>query len=119
MRVLLAAGGLVALATAPAQAATHHKGHTSSTHHGHSKSTKSHGASHHAQSSHASKSTHGKSARAGKAPESKKAQAAGAPGGAITVGSGGTKLFCAGRASPLLVRKATQGNGTTVTVICR
>ena len=117
MRVLLVAGGLAALATAPVQAATHHKSHSSSSsHHNSSKSTKHGSASHHAKSSHGAKSTHGKTGHDSKKPDAKKPSA---PGGTITVGSGGTKLFCAGRASPLLVRKATQGNGTTVMVICR
>jgi PAB1-binding protein PBP1 len=42
-----------------------------------------------------------------------------APGGATAVPAGGIKLYCAPGKNPLLVRKATQGAGTTVTAICR
>jgi hypothetical protein len=121
MRVLLVAGGLTVLATAPVKATTHHKSHSSSSvHHGSTKTAKhATSASHHGKSSHTSSSKHSTSSHGSKKVDVKKPHAASAPGGAITVGAGGTKLFCAGRASPLLVRKATQGNGTTVTVICR
>jgi hypothetical protein len=40
------------------------------------------------------------------------------PAGVTTVPAGGLKVYCPAR-SPLLIRKATQGGGTTVTVICR
>lgn len=39
--------------------------------------------------------------------------------GAQTVPAGGIRLFCPARRNPLLVRKMTQGAGTTVTVVCR
>ena len=41
------------------------------------------------------------------------------PTGATSVPASGIKLFCGPRKTPLMVRKMTQGNGTTVTVICR
>jgi hypothetical protein len=42
-----------------------------------------------------------------------------APPGATHVPGSGIKLYCAGRSNPLLIRKSTQGSGTTVTVVCR
>jgi hypothetical protein len=39
--------------------------------------------------------------------------------GGTTVPAGGIKLYCGPGKSPLMVRKMTQGTGTTVTVICR
>lgn len=123
LRVLFVAGVWATMAAAPAIATTHHHHASHTTHHGAAKS-KSSASSHHGKSSHAAKSAHAKSSH-GKSVHADKKHGAGtparapAPGGAISVGSGGTKLFCAGRASPLLVRKATQGSGTTVTVICR
>jgi len=41
-----------------------------------------------------------------------------APAGATRVPAGGIKLFCPARANPLLIRKSTQGAGTTVTLVC-
>ena len=41
------------------------------------------------------------------------------PSGVTHVLGGGIKLYCAGRSNPLLIRKSTQGAGTTVTVVCR
>ena len=41
-----------------------------------------------------------------------------APSGATRVPAGGIKLFCPARANPLLIRKSTQGAGTTVTLVC-
>lgn len=40
------------------------------------------------------------------------------PGGVTMIPAGGLKVYCAAR-SPLMIRKMTQGSGTTVTVICR
>jgi hypothetical protein len=42
-----------------------------------------------------------------------------APHGVTLIPAGGVKLQCPPRRNPLLVRKMTQGNGTTVTVVCR
>lgn len=42
-----------------------------------------------------------------------------APSGATRVPAGGIKLFCGARSNPLLIRKSTQGAGTTVTMVCR
>lgn len=121
MRVRFVAGVWATLATTPAIAATHHH-NQHATHHA------SHAAHHAAPSRHASKTPHHAASHtdkthAGKTHGASKTHGSGklaaAPGGAIPVGSGGTRLFCAGHASPLLVRKATQGSGTTVTVICR
>jgi hypothetical protein len=37
----------------------------------------------------------------------------------MAVPAGGMKLQCPPARNPLLVRKMTQGNGTTVTIVCR
>ena len=42
-----------------------------------------------------------------------------APSGATSVPAGGLKVYCPARKGPLMIRKATQGAGTTVTVVCR
>ena len=42
-----------------------------------------------------------------------------APKGATAIPASGIRLFCGPGRSPLMVRKMTQGRGTTVTVICR
>jgi hypothetical protein len=41
------------------------------------------------------------------------------PAGVTTVPASGIKLYCAAGRNPLLIRKFTQGAGTTVTVVCR
>ncbi|WBO20868.1 hypothetical protein [Sphingomonas abietis] len=83
-----------------------------------------HGKTHHAKAPahHAAAATHGshhgKASR--KATTHKPALAkSAASSGATTVPSGGIKLFCGPGKGPLMVRKMTQGSGTTVTVICR
>lgn len=109
------------LAAAPAVGATHHHGqaahHATSRHkpdrHASTRPTSTrHASSKHASTKHESKrgkDTHRESER--------QAQ----PGGfnVTTVPGAGMKLRCGPGRSPLLVRKMTQGNGTTVTVICR
>jgi hypothetical protein len=95
--------------------ATHHKAHAKETHHAR--------ATHHAATEHHAKTPahHGKDARHGKdtrhaAREERKPAAV---AGATSVPAGGIKLYCGPGRSPLMVRKMTQGSGTTVTVICR
>lgn len=51
-------------------------------------------------------------------PRRETAKPPAAPRGITAVPAGGLKVYCA-RRNPLLVRKMTQGAGTTVTVICR
>lgn len=41
------------------------------------------------------------------------------PAGVTGIPAGGIKLFCPAHRNPLLIRKSTQGAGTTVTVVCR
>ncbi len=41
------------------------------------------------------------------------------PSGVAGIPAGGIKLFCPAHRNPLLIRKSTQGAGTTVTVVCR
>jgi len=96
--------------------ATHHKtAHAKPTHH----ETTRHESSHHKASAHHATSTHhGKETRhASPAPHEERKPAVAA--GATSVPAGGIKLFCGPGKSPLMVRKMTQGAGTTVTVICR
>jgi hypothetical protein len=101
--------------------ATHHKTvHGKSTHH----ATAHHETSHHDTSHHKASTTHHATAHHGKetrhdshaAHEDRKPVAV---AGAVSVPAGGTKLYCGPGKSPLMVRKMTQGSGTTVTVICR
>ncbi|WP_298690946.1 hypothetical protein [uncultured Sphingomonas sp.] len=42
-----------------------------------------------------------------------------APSGVTAVPAGGLKIYCPARKTPLLIRKSTQGAGTTVTAVCR
>jgi hypothetical protein len=104
---------IACLAAGPA-AATHH----ASSHH---KATSAHHASgDHASSHHATKTAHhatssDRHASHRHAEEHK----ASTPSGATAVPAGGIKLYCGTGRSPLMVRKMTQGAGTTVTVICR
>jgi hypothetical protein len=86
--------GLVLAAATPVAAASHH---------------------HHASSSHKAKTN--KSAKHSTKPATHHADAA--PKGVIPVPAAGVKLSCGAGRNPLLVRKMTQGAGTTVTVICR
>lgn len=85
--------------------ATHHKAHAKETHH--------------ARATHHATAHHGKDARhAAHAPRKEERKPAGAAG-ATNVPAGGIKLYCGPGKAPLMVRKMTQGSGTTVTVICR
>jgi len=97
------------VAAAPA-GATHHKAHAKETHHAK--------ATHHATASHHATAHHGKETRhtTHAAREERKPAAV---AGATSVPAGGIKLYCGPGRSPLMVRKMTQGSGTTVTVICR
>jgi len=97
-----------------AEARTHHR--TASTHHKASKPAGHHEASHHGSKSHeAGGHKSGRHATKSKPVE----HHATAPAGASSVPGSGLKLFCPARKNPLLIRKATQGAGTTVTVVCR
>ena len=102
------------VAAAPA-GATHHKAHAKETHH--AKATHHATASHHATAHH-STAHHGKETRhtAHAAREERKPAVVAC---ATSVPAGGIKLYCGPGRSPLMVRKMTQGSGTTVTVICR
>ena len=104
-RILGAAFGAASFGLAGTALAAHH--HSSTQHH-HSPA-KYHMASekHHAASAKHDAHRHDRPAR----PSS--------PPGAANVPAGGIKLYCGPGKSPLMVRKMTQGNGTTVTVICR
>lgn len=68
---------------------------------------------HHAPSRHHNSSTkHASSTK-------KRQHEAASSHGVTAIPSSGVKLYCPAHKSPLLVRKSTQGSGTTVTVICR
>lgn len=90
------------------EARTHHR--TARTHKP-GKSAAHHKAGHHEPKSHGA----GRHANQSKPVE----HHAAAPAGASSVPGSGLKLFCPARKNPLLIRKATQGAGTTVTVVCR
>jgi hypothetical protein len=98
---------LLGLASLPGAATARH--HLPSHH-----ATTHHASTHHATGHHATESRH-----TGKAEHDKPAHDAAAPAGVTRVPAGGLKTYCPGRSSQMLVRKMTQGNGTTVTVICR
>jgi hypothetical protein len=103
-------GAVVAACVVAAPAgATHHKAHAKETHHAR--------ATHHAKPEHHAKAT----AHRGKDTHhaSREARKPAAVAGATSVPAGGIKLYCGPGRSPLMVRKMTQGSGTTVTVICR
>lgn len=87
--------------------ATHHKAHAKEAHH--AKATSHHATAHHATAH------RGKDAHHAAHEERKPTGAA----GATNVPAGGIKLYCGPGRAPLMVRKMTQGSGTTVTVICR
>lgn len=79
---------------------------------------------HHAKAHHAKTTTHHSAAAKhvthhGKPPSKAAVHKSAAPSGSTTVPSGGIKLYCGPGKAPLMVRKMTQGAGTTVTVICR
>jgi len=109
--------GTLALALAlasvggPAIAATHHR-----------HETRHHATVHHHTSRHATahQTDRGGAHRGTPAHRSAKAAPHGdaAPSGAARVPTGGIKLFCPARSNPLLIRKSTQGAGTTVTLVC-
>ena len=94
--------GLGAVAAACAMAApagaTHHKAHSAPAHH---KAEPKHPDSRH------------------KPPAHHDAPRPAVAAGATSVPAGGIKLYCGPGKAPLMVRKMTQGAGTTVTVICR
>jgi hypothetical protein len=96
---------LVACGVAGPAGAVHHR----STHH----SSTHHAASHHESAHHKASSAHHAS------PKHRDDRKPAAAAGATTVPASGIKLFCGPGRSPLMVRKMTQGAGTTVTVICR
>lgn len=88
-------------AGSPAVASTHHRAvhHGTATHH------------HAAATHHPAKSSRHHAAKPAPHRDA-------APSGATRVPAGGIKLFCPARSNPLLVRKSTQGAGTTVTLVC-
>ena len=103
-------GAVVAACVAAAPAgATHHKAHAKETHQ--AKATHHTAVEHHAKAS----AHHGKDTHHASREERKPATMA----GATSVPAGGIKLYCGPGRSPLMIRKMTQGSGTTVTVICR
>lgn len=74
---------------------------------------------HHGKSHHEAKPAHhGRADRHASRKAIEPRKPAGA-GGATSVPAGGIRLYCGPGRSPLMVRKMTQGAGTTVTVICR
>jgi hypothetical protein len=97
-------------------------------HHGHSTAHKTGRTSHTSKTSHASRTSRSKTSKSqsgrktahGKRTAKSPAKPASrAPGGTMTVPGGGLKVYCAAGKNPLMVRKMTQGAGTTVTVLCR
>jgi hypothetical protein len=71
-------------------------------------------------SAHHSTRSHHQAAKASKHHAAKPAKHdAAKPAGVTTVPASGIKLYCAAGRNPLLIRKFTQGAGTTVTVVCR
>jgi hypothetical protein len=102
-----------------AAARTHHR--TASTHHKAGKSAAHRKASHHGSKSHETKSheTRNRETDRHKTRSKPVEHHAAAPAGASSVPGPGLKLFCPPHKNPLLIRKATQGAGTTVTVVCR
>ncbi|USI71722.1 hypothetical protein [Sphingomonas morindae] len=90
----------------------HKAGHTESRHKaGHSESRHKAGG---ATAAHGTRA-HDKSGRHAAAA----APAPARPGGTMSVPGSGLKVYCPAGKNPLMVRKMTQGAGTTVTVVCR
>jgi len=97
--------------------ATHHKTtHARPAHHETSHHTAS---THHGTSSHRGTSSHHGKDKRHASPARHEDRKPAAAAGATSVPAGGIKLFCGPGKSPLMVRKMTQGAGTSVTVICR
>jgi hypothetical protein len=96
----------VSLAAAPV-GATHR-----TTHHASS-------SAHHVKSHHAAKPSHHPKPDSRASRQRPSGHETSAPSGTTAVPTGGIKLYCGTGHSPLMVRKMTQGAGTTVTVICR
>jgi hypothetical protein len=110
-RIARSAGALIvalALSAAPAAASVHH-------HAKHPAASSAHRPAQHSR--HASKTAHHRAKPAHR--DARPAHRDAAPSGASRVPPGGIKLFCGARSNPLLIRKSTQGAGTTVTVVCR
>jgi hypothetical protein len=74
--------------------------------------------SHHKTPEHHTTKSTAKTRHDTKTHETKPAPASAAHG-ATTIPAGGLKVYCGPGKNPLMVRKMTQGAGTTVTVICR
>lgn len=106
---------LVAAAGASPALAAHHR---HAEHHRTERHRQS-SARHHATAKHgkAASAKHEKASRGKKGHTATAAPAA--PKGVTNIPGGGMKLYCGPGKNPLLVRKMTQGAGTTVTVICR
>jgi hypothetical protein len=100
----------VAAAALVGNAATAHTHHGRHAHHGSSPAR--HLPSHHSSARHPAKDE-------GRKGHARPARPEPAGFNVTTVPGAGMKLRCAPGRSPLLIRKMTQGSGTTVTVICR
>lgn len=100
-------GGLtIALLGAAPALATHH-------------SATSHKTTHHGTTHHGKAATHHTVATKHTARHAETGRKQSAPSGATSIPGGGLKVYCGPGKNPLMIRKMTQGNGTTVTVVCR
>lgn len=99
------------LGAAPALATHHEKAHHSKTPAHHAVATR-----HVSPAKHGGSSKHASHHRDTARTPSRTSNA---PSGATSVPGGGIKLYCGPGKNPLMIRKMTQGSGTTVTVICR
>jgi hypothetical protein len=122
-RIVRPAAATLALALAmiagatPGLASTHHRAtHHRTTHH---RSTRPDTAHHRASSQHRPSGRHRPTPSAHHHADKPDAHRDDKPAGVTGVPGGGIKLFCPAHRNPLLIRKSTQGAGTTVTVVCR
>ncbi len=96
----------------PGLASTHHR----TTHH---RSTHPDTAHRRASSQHRPSGRHRSTPSAHHHADKRDAHRDDKPAGVTGVPGSGIKLFCPAHRNPLLIRKSTQGAGTTVTVVCR
>lgn len=96
----------LAAVTTPAGARVHR--------HAHGKAATHHTTGHHQTSHHHERGHH-----PAKAATRHASREPAKPAGVTGIPAGGMKLYCPAGRNPLLIRKSTQGAGTTVTVVCR